>query len=494
MTKRFYTAAAILAVTAFGASAQLNSSVSVEGEYLPLVIDTERLNAFPKGYRFELPPASLNYEMEGLVTDFRPDILTMGVSPRQAQWPLKKRRGFLDARLGSYLNSRIHAGAYVVSDSKNSLLADFKFRTDAYKDLYVDADPERKTLFGGALGLHYTLSPTGNSTFHANAVGEYRSFAHGAKEWSLETGTGYSVKFAEKNKFSIDAQGVFFFPHRIFNNYGNVSLNPVYGYSHDGFALKAGANINLTYDARGASSADKFGLVHVSPDVSVQYRLPHRIGFFLSATGGVDTSPCRLLFISQPVYTPVDARFGLEAGPFAGFRGGATVRYAVARNVALDAWNPAYPGGEAIIANLHGMSVALNLHYSYGTTVELGLEGSYSPQDGTEGIFNGLDRPRWILDAEATVRPVKRLKIHLGYTYRGVRSAFSPAISAPADNRLTATRLPDITDLKAGITYSILDNLDVYAKGENLLNRRIDLLPGIGSEGLAVSGGLYLEF
>ena len=59
---------------------------------------------------------------------------------------------------------------------------------------------------------------------------------------------------------------------------------------------------------------------------------------------------------------------------------------------------------------------------------------------------------------------------------------------------LTAYRLKDISDLNLKISYGLLDNLDIYCRLDNMLNRRVDLLPGLQSEGIIISGGIYWEF
>ena len=216
------------------------------------------------------------------------------------------------------------------------------------------------------------------------------------------------------------------------------------------------------------------------------------------------------LLTTRPLFSQIDARVGLNAGPFAGFSGEVAFRYAVGRNVPLGGWYqdflgtylrrsfaldiPLYLDPYSHTVDLHGFSLDLKLRYALGTMVEVKFDGSYTPQHGSKGIFNGYDRPRWFLSLNAGVRPIKKLKIEAGYDYRGVRNCYALAPGANGENRLTPYRLPDLTDLNAKVTYSLLDNLDIYCKGENLLNSRTTLLPGLQSEGIAIYGGFYLEF
>lgn len=500
MIKKSFLAIYLMGLGAATASAQLNSSVSVEGEYQPLIIETERLNSFPQGYRFELPPANLEYEFTGFVTDYRPSLLTMGATGRLTDWPWKKRRGFIDARLGSYLNSRVHAGYYILDSKANTLLAELKFRSTAYRDPYALPDPNTNRLYEGGLALHYDGFYGDAHEVHAAAEGNYTAYDRGASEWNLNAGAAYAYNFNETNRLGIDVKGDFHFPHDIYRNYGNVTLKPAYRYADERLLFKAGVDFDITYDAMGSSRDKKFGTFHAAPDVSLQYRINRGVGVFIEATGGVapasatslrgsDPFYTPWLFTAQPVYTPADIRGGVGIGPFYGFAASLAVRYAATRNVPLEAWQD-FLYSDSRTVNLHGFGVDCEVRYSYGSMVTLSFEGSYTPQKATRGLFNGFDRPRWVLDAKAAVRPIGKLKIEAGYGYRGVRNYYEWSSAGSLD----AFRMADITDLNAKITYSLLDNLDIYIKGGNLLNRRVELIPGLQSEGIALSGGLYFEF
>ena len=581
--------------------AQLTGSVNVEGEYDPLIIDTERINSFPQGFKYELPAANLDYEYTGVVTDFRPGLLTMGVTPRLADWPWKKRKGFVDFRAGSYLNTRLHAGCAILSDSVNTLLADLKFRSSSLYRIHGVPDsysrPARKRYYDGKLalsysrltgsegllnadifyrlgyfnyygstvpraalfqgqGLHiptqtlnqahgavsYASSPSILRGWHAGAGVDFLGYRRlygplpaataspGDSETWVNAAAGYVFSINETNAVSADVKGDFlFYPDRSplalgiadrpGRNYGIISITPQYRYANDCLTLRAGADLALSYGAMGKEAGKAFGAFHAAPEVSVEYKSQAGVGLFVSAKGGVTPSSLLLhekydryqmpwLLSTLPVYSPLDARLGVNFGSFAGFTGEVALRYAIANNTPLGGWYQAYlgaflngaPDAAAFIANpylqtasLKGLSIDVDFRYAYGTMVEASFKGSYSPQKGERGIFNGFDRPRWVLDAKAGVRPIKKLLIEVGYAYRGVRNCYYWQESVEGRS-LRAWRLPDITDLNAKISYDILPCLTVYCKGENLINCRPDILPGLQSEGIAITGGFHLTF
>lgn len=606
-----YLIAALLALGASPAFAQLSGSVSVEGEYQPVIIETERLNTFPQGYRFELPAANLDYEYKGVVSDFHPGLLTMGVTGRQTDRPWNIRRGFVDFRLGSYINSRLHAGYYILADGKNTLTADLKFtsstlyRTHGVPESYTRLP--RKRLYDGKLGLDYSRlvgwegllnaslhyraayfnyygttteasmevagadrlhipsqslnqvslsagyesSPSRIRGWHAGASVDYLGYRRlyspsydfnpsdshvfsaqkGDRETQLKLGGGYAFTFTETSAMALDADADFLFysgrrpavfgiPDYSRKNYGVINVTPAYRFENNGLSVQAGIDLAVSYNAMAPEEGKHFGAFHVAPDVSVQYGSDACVGVFILAKGGVTPSTLSLKekfdryqmpweLSTVPVFTPLDARVGLNLGPFAGFTGQLDLRYAAARNTPLGGFYQAFLGAYlpgytscrqlyldpyAQTVDLHGISVGLDLDYAFGSVAEVGFSGTFTPQNGKKGIFNGFDRPRWILEAKATVRPLRKLHADLGYAYRGVRNCYGRSLLPDGNTGLQAWRLPDVSDLNLKVGYDVLDNLEIYFRGDNLLNRRVDILPGLQAEGIVLSGGFYMTF
>lgn len=595
--------AGFMALCAPAAFAQLSGNVSVEGIYKPIVVETERLNTFPQSYRFELPAADISYEYTGIVTDFRPGLLTMGVTGRFTERPLRRRNGFVDFRIGSWLNTRLHAGCDIVNDSVNSLTADLRFLSSTlYRTRGVPewfSRPARKRLYDGRFGLDYSRllgeeglltanasyrasyfnyygtsvplewlpvgtecpgiptqtlnradagvryesSPSFIRGWHLGADVNYTAYRRlyspatfgeesaGGRETTLKASAGYDFPAGEHGAVAVDIDGDFIFPGKghyealgltdlSIRNYGVVTIRPSFRLMKSGLRLQAGVNLAASYDAMGRKPGEGFGAMHVAPDVLLEYVSRSGVGLFLHAGGGATPSTLAMreefdryqlpvTITTAPVFSPLDLRFGVNIGPFAGFSASLSGRYASVKNVPLGGWYQAYlgaylPGGFSFnpalwtdpwlhTVNLHGFNAALSLQYAWGTRASLSFEGSYTPQKGYTGIFNGYDRPRWILSAKGMVRPIERLGIEAGYEYRGVRNCYA-LVSLNGGTILSPCRLPDVTALGAKVSYRVLDNLEIYCKGENLLNRRVELLPGLQSEGITVYGGLFVTF
>lgn len=593
-------------LSAFPLRAQLEGAVTVEGEFDPLVIETERLGEYPQAYRFELPPLTLSYDSEGKATNFSPSLLAMGVTGWNTRRLSAAPRGYLDLRVGSFLNSRLDAGVWIVRDSVNTLSADLNYRsTSLYKthgvpDTY--SAPVRRRLYDGTLGLNYsrllgdeglfasriayrlgyfnyygsvtpalpeitapdvptqtlnqvnfkvgyTSSPSLLYGWHAGGAVEYtayRAFIYpdyaagekgkGDRETRLLLEGGYTVPIGEYGGVALDADAdlLFYAERRLLlpgfegdwrKDYGVVSLTPAYRMQKGGVSLQAGLDLDIAFSAMGMDRAKDFGTLHVAPDIKFAYRT-HSFGLTMQATGGAtpvtlagmeefDRYQLPVLMSTCPVYTPVDASIGLSFGPYSGFSADLEFRYAVAKGIPLGGWYQVLLGtyegafnslkyyGEpemSLVApygartSLHGLGLGIDLRYLLEGIVEASVKGSYTPQRGRFGIFNGYDRPRCVLDAEVKVYPVRRLSVELGYGLRAIRAIYGMDQVGANEVQLVSMRLPNVSDLRAKITYRLFDTFDVYALTENLLNRRVDILPGLQCNGIAVSGGIYWEF
>ena len=592
----------ILLLFPLAINAQLAGEVSVEGEYEPIIIETERLNEYPMAYRFDLPPIQLKYDTEAIASEFAPSILTMGVTGWNVQAPGNSRRGYLDLRLGSYLNSRLDAGYWIIRDSVNTLSADLHYRsTSLYKThgLPVNyTDPQRRRLFDGTIGLNYsrlfgsegllrsrvdyraayfnyygsTMQYEGvqpqlkvpSQTVNQFSIGAdyassqsllygwhlggklgftgYRAFYYpdfadyqktkGDRETRLAIDGGYIFSLSKVSAIALDGalDLLFYNSHELeipawyYDNgrkdYGIFTLTPAYRLSKGGFDMQAGVDLDFAFGAMGSDRNKNYSFLHVAPDVRMDYRTP-QVGFYFSATGG--STPVTLegmekynlyqmpvLLSTQPVYSPIDAKVGLNFGPYSGFTADIHARYAVARHTPAWGWYqamlgtylPEQPVWSAAPyydysvqgVDLHGFGIGLDLRYVNKGLAEASLSTAFTPQKGKWGIFNGYDRPRWTLDAMVAVNPISKLRVEAGYSFRGFRNIYTYVGGRGETPVLESMHLKNISNLKAKVAYTLFDRFDIYLLGENLLNRKIDMLPGLQCNGIALSGGIYWEF
>ena len=324
------------------------------------------------------------------------------------------------------------------------------------------------------------------------------------------------------------------------DTYGSVCLNPYYRLTRNSMTLRVGADLDLTFNADGAKAGEHYGFFHAAPDVRFDVT-GKNVGFYIHLLGGTELhtlagtsqlDPYRnpQLLSTRPVYTPLDANIGMELTPFAGFRARLNLQYKVTRNVWAGGWYSAIldyghvssiPGlqlpagaiaeyGDGLQRyNISGFGVGVDLGYKLSRYLTLGVDGTYTPQHDATGIFNGLDRPRWTLNAVATVNPLDKLSLTLGYQYRGVRRIFTTYYPDPSlkglyvggsdeylseKPELASMRLRDITRLNFRASWSFTDRFSIHFQADNLLNQKAEILPCLPTEGIVIAGGLQWLF
>ncbi|MDE5887114.1 MAG: hypothetical protein K2H46_05940 [Muribaculaceae bacterium] len=316
------------------------------------------------------------------------------------------------------------------------------------------------------------------------------------------------------------------------NKYAVGTLTPYYRFTRGLLDVKLGADIDIA--VRAGESGNRYSLFHFAPEIRFAVQTG-TVGIFLNALGGTtlntlaalheyDYYMMPALISTRPTYTPLDATFGVNLGPFSGFSVGVYGAFRASRNLPLGGWYSAWtdygnyplpsmtqPNLERANTlysldkngiNLSGFSVGGRLQYSPAAIFSLKGDIAYQPQGAKRGYFNGYDRARITAKAQATVSPLSPLHITLGYDYRGVRNIYtrsvlelpSVSINGSGKDMITGMRLPDLCLLNLSAAWDFSPNFSVWIEGDNLLNRHDDLLPLQPMQGMVLTGGIKLLF
>lgn len=368
----------------------------------------------------------------------------------------------------------------------------------------------------------YVTEESGTISLDATA----RMLFYGNKDWRDEAST-----FVEENPFDTPFRAPAGLVDNALGNYGIAGLTPAYSYVAGNWSLRAGVRVDLSWglsDIFNPWDNKGFSSVYFSPDVAVSYSAS-KATVYMKAGGGVtpvtlasrseqDCYQSPVLESIMPVYRPIEATLGLKLGDFNGFSAGVHATYAIADNTPMSGWYAYWMHGADPVAgqgfeamtmlSLKGFSVGAEMAYKLGSMLSVNGALDYQRQSGKDGYFNGLDRPRWVASAEATVSPTEGLSIGVGYTYRGVRSLYLGRAGAPrqgesatlADHNFDDThkvlsfRLPDIYDLSARVSYTLKGRYTFSARVDNILQCDDRLIPVMPTEGLSVSGGVSILF
>lgn len=311
------------------------------------------------------------------------------------------------------------------------------------------------------------------------------------------------------------------------DTYGMVSLTPYYRFTRSRLAIRIGARVDLAFNA--GPEDNRYSTFHIAPSVKLDFNAGP-MTLYLHANGGsslhtlagcheADYYSQPALYMTKPVYTPLDARLGVAFGPFSGFHAGADIAYRTSRGEYLGGWYqtalngyavadglPAAIDNRAVIydysadcrSNISGFSIGVNAGYDAGRYFRIEAEGRYQNQDGKTGFFNGYDRPEWTAAVTAETNPWSTLRLKVGYDLRAMR--MMPVQARFADTTplngsfLVTHRLPNVSMLNFGVSYGITRDFDIWAQADNLLCRRQVYLPGLPEPRLRLSAGIGLRF
>ncbi|MCM1319352.1 MAG: hypothetical protein NC217_03100 [Muribaculaceae bacterium] len=332
-----------------------------------------------------------------------------------------------------------------------------------------------------------------------------------------------------------------FFPgYQELRSCGIVSLKPRYTLSTGDLSLRLGATVDLSWDIVGPYQRNQpyypgipqdFSTVHIAPDVALDYA-SGKTNLYLKVGGGVtpNTLASRseyfmyqspALLNTMPQYSPIDATVGVKFGSFSGLTAGIHASYAIADNTPTMGWYPDFLADKTLMPNyeynvldilsLKGYSLGADLEYKLASLLEISGAVTYQHQNGKDGYFNGIDRPRWTINAGADVTPITGLTFGVSYEYRGVRNLYlgdnvlplhapSPAHNFSDGTEYThnygyvVRRLKDVYNLGAHASYTFLDRYTLSMSVDNILNCEDDINFLIPTPGMTVMGGFQVLF
>ena len=328
------------------------------------------------------------------------------------------------------------------------------------------------------------------------------------------------------------------------NNYFIVTLSPYFSWENSVISAQLGADILLgkpmLYDFSGKHKDGIDGRrVLVSPNVNLDFNFSPGAKFYVSISGGKILNTLSDMAAqnrySDPTasypnsFSPFDGEAGFKIGPFSGFNMKLFGGYGFFEGDLNGLVIPSAPYGGAsevvlpytlatnyIPIKAKGMKIGADLNYKYRSLVEANASIIYAPagddvkENGwTQGYsLDGFEGASLVSKINLQVKPLRQLTLDLGldlYTDRAhVIKEFIPTISDDEDAEPIATEempytldwydLDDIINLHAGASWRFDKVVTLWVKGNNLLNRKWDVMPGMGAQKFNVMGGVSLVF
>ena len=371
------------------------------------------------------------------------------------------------------------------------------------------------------VGLQY-----GHAVYDKSFIDIYKHGAH--DNWGILT-LGGSYDITELTTAGIGIKGEYLrrgtkaksdHDYDLFDEVGMITLSPTYTIRGDMYKLQLGLNAHISF-SDGA-------VFRLSPNVRFNLALVDGFTVFANALGGKNLGyrvPTHYynhrydlpLLMYGSIYTPLDAEVGVKVGPFQGFSARASVGYAIVKDQPGICYWTEYPihaldrgmMSTYKVIDARGYYIGAELNYKYRSLIEATANIKYAPHDDemfdSDGHYNnyklGVDRASTVGNFDIKVHPWRPLTFDVGLEYRGGRRALFHYYYVPDDmysdvaqSVYNFVKMDDVINLHAGANYRLNSNLALWLQAHNLLNRRYDILYGLGAQRIGFMAGLTLNF
>ena len=300
----------------------------------------------------------------------------------------------------------------------------------------------------------------------------------------------------------------------LFDEAGMITLSPTYIVRGDMFKLQLGLNAHISFSDGAA--------FRLSPNVRANLSLVDGFSVFANILGNkclgyrVPTHYYNYrydlpLLMYGSIYTPLDAEAGIKVGPFQGLSAKVSLGYAIVKDQPGILYRTDYPSQALMLGMmstymvLDGRGYYLNaeLNYKYRSLIEASASVKYAPHDNElfeadkhyNGYKLGVDRASTIANIDLKVTPWRPLAFNLGLEYRGGRMAlFGDKWDENGRRLYEFVKMRDAINLKAGANYRLNSTVNLWLQAHNLLNRRYDILYGMGAQRIGFMVGAGFTF
>ena len=306
------------------------------------------------------------------------------------------------------------------------------------------------------------------------------------------------------------------FYKNLFDEAGMITISPTYTIRGDMFKLQLGLNGHISFSDGAA--------FRLSPNIRANLALVDGFALFANVLGG-KTLGYRVpthyynhrydypLLMYGSIYTPLDAEGGIKIGPFQGLSAKVSLGYAIVKDQPGICYWMTYPEQAFTrgmmstykVLDARGYYLNAEVNYKYRSLIEATAAVKYAPHDNqlyeTDNHYNnyklGVDRASTVANFDIKVNPWRPLTLNAGLEYRGGRMALFalPMVGSETGAKsFTFDDMDDVINLHAGANYRLNSTVSLWLQAHNLLNRRYDILYGMGAQRIGFMGGVSITF
>ena len=278
---------------------------------------------------------------------------------------------------------------------------------------------------------------------------------------------------------------------KFFKSYAALNLNPYYELNSDDWKLHLGAHVDLSF---GFDKAFR-----VSPDIIAQYNFSDSYIVYATATGGKVLNDFRKAeevcpygeFLGRPfdTYEQFNTSLGFKASPYPGlwfhiFGGYQNLKndllYMASRMPSNNGSTVSLTFGQG---NTNNTYAGGEISYDYKDILSLSAKYTYRGWNAsTEQEYLLLTKPESELSFNIRIHPISTLNVNVGYDYVSRKKV------------VESYSMDAISNLHIGASYNVFKGVSVYARLDNLLNKKYQHYLGYPTEGFNFLGGLSFSF
>lgn len=275
-------------------------------------------------------------------------------------------------------------------------------------------------------------------------------------------------------------------------DYGIVTLTPHYDCQYDAFKMRIGAKFDIGINSGNA--------LHVAPDVKVDWTPTQLFAAYAHFSGGEYVNSLASLWLYDRYTAPMIAYetssvpFVVDAGVVIGQWRGASFGIFGSYAVANDWLMPNYAMGTDFfsVVDMKGWRIGAEIAYDYRDIVSFKASYETAPQKHNRGYYLWRDRARHSVNASLKVSPISALDITAQFRLRADRCVIDrfEAFDGWGKSPFVTSSIYDlgnICNLSIGAAYRLTDELSLFGRVENILNKKCFVnvnVPAQGATGL----------
>lgn len=290
------------------------------------------------------------------------------------------------------------------------------------------------------------------------------------------------------------------FDENVAKTLGVVSLTPYVNIGSDNVHGRIGAKIEISTGGAGK----KF---HIAPAVMLDWNAASKLALYALIDGGEHLNSLASLYNYCPFmpgcwqyqrsHIPVNAEVGINVGPISGFSAKLFGGFAKANDWLMPQFTNImgasgryFNGVNYGLYDLKSWHAGIKLEYQWQSLLKVHASAEAAPNKADKSYYLWRDRAKYVLNAGIDLTPVEALKIGFGYELRADRRNYSYLSNGTTE----AIDIEDFSNLWLRVSYDINSQFTVFARGENLLNKRCMLVTDIEAQGTKGLVGVSYKF